>query len=166
MKATEITIRHSEASDAGAIKAIYACPNAYAGTLQLPYPSSRMWEQRIAERPDNVYSYVALIGDEVVGNLGFTLLTRPRRRHAGGFGLAVKDDYQKRGVGKALLTTLLDLTDNWLNVKRVELTVFVDNEAAIALYKKFGFVVEGEARDYAFRDGEFVNVYYMARLIE
>ena len=40
----------------------------------------------------------------------------------------------------------------------------MDNAAAIALYEKFGFEVEGTHRRLAFRDGEYVAVYSMARL--
>ena len=34
----------------------------------------------------------------------------------------------------------------------------------IALYKKFGFEMEGTHCRYAFRDGGFVDAYFMARL--
>ena len=46
----------------------------------------------------------------------------------------------------------------------MELTVFVDNARAIALYERFGFEREGLMRDYAFRDGAFVDALAMARL--
>ncbi|HGS4599259.1 TPA: GNAT family N-acetyltransferase, partial [Vibrio cholerae] len=81
------------------------------------------------------------------------------------FGMGVKDDVQGLGVGSALLKTVIDLADNWLNLKRIELTVYVDNERAINLYKKFGFVIEGESKDYAFRNGSYVDVYHMARVV-
>ena len=59
---------------------------------------------------------------------------------------------------------MLDLADNWLNIRRIELTVYSDNEAAVALYKKMGFVIEGEGKDFAFRNGRYVDAYYMARI--
>lgn len=161
----KILIRHSEPKDAAAIKAIYACPKAYAGTLQLPYPSNAMWEKRMESIPAHVHSLVAEIDGEIVGNLGFELCTNPRRRHVGSLGMGVKDNHQGRGVGSALLSAIVDLTDNWLNIKRIELTVYTDNQAAIALYDKFGFVIEGESKDFAFRNGEFVDAYHMARLV-
>ncbi|EQB8880449.1 GNAT family N-acetyltransferase [Vibrio cholerae] len=160
-----VEVRRAEPSDAKAIKGIYECPNAYTGTLQLPLPSSDMWEKRFQNIPEHVYAYVAVMDGEVVGNLGFELCTNPRRRHAGTFGMGVKDDVQGLGVGSALLKTVIDLADNWLNVKRIELTVYVDNERAINLYKKFGFVIEGESKAYAFRNGSYVDVYHMARVV-
>jgi len=59
----------------------------------------------------------------------------------------------------------LDLADNWLGMSRVELTVYTDNAAAIALYEKFGFEKEGTHRRYAFRDGAYVDAYSMARIL-
>ena len=63
-----------------------------------------------------------------------------------------------------MLGALIDTSDNWLNLKRLELTVFVDNEPAIRLYQKFGFEIEGTRRAAAFRDGQFVDMYEMARV--
>ena len=108
---------------------------------------------------------VACVEGEVVGNLGLeTFPNRPRVRHAGSLGMAVRDDWQGKGVGTMLMRAALDLADNWLNLTRIELTVYVDNSSAVALYKRFGFEIEGTHRRYAFRDGGFVDAYSMARL--
>ncbi|MFD0770009.1 hypothetical protein ACFQZ1_14560 [Bacillus sp. CGMCC 1.60114] len=45
------------------------------------------------------------------------------------------------------------------------MTVMVHNEAGIALYKKSGFEIEGIKRHSLMIRGEFVNEYYMAKLI-
>jgi putative acetyltransferase len=49
-------------------------------------------------------------------------------------------------------------------VSRIELLVFERNEAAIHLYRKFGFVVEGRRRKAIFRDGKYLDDLMMARL--
>jgi putative acetyltransferase len=67
-------------------------------------------------------------------------------------------------VGTTLMEAAVDLAENWLNIGRIELEVFTDNVAALALYQKFGFVIEGTLRDFAFRDGRYVDSYLMARL--
>jgi L-phenylalanine/L-methionine N-acetyltransferase len=76
----------------------------------------------------------------------------------------VHDDFQRRGVGSALMEAALMIADNWLNITRLELEVYTDNAPAIALYKKYGFEIEGTLRKHAFRDAKFVDSYYMARL--
>ncbi len=160
----KITIRHSNTADVESIKSVYEGPKAYSGTLQLPYPSFVKWQKRIDELPQGFYSLVAEIDGEVVGHIGLEVNPSPRRRHAGAFGIAVKDACQGKGVGGNLLSAAVDLSDNWLNLVRLELTVFTDNEAAISLYKRHGFVIEGEFSFYAFRNGEYVSAYQMARI--
>jgi putative acetyltransferase len=56
------------------------------------------------------------------------------------------------------------MADRWLNLTRLELEVYTDNEPAIALYKRLGFVIEGTHRKHAYRDGQFADSYSMARL--
>ena len=161
----EITVRHAEPRDYEALHRIMSSPKASAGTLQLPLQSAEAWRKRLAEPPDGLFLLVACVEEEVVGNLGLeTSPNRPRIRHAGSVGMAVRDDWQGKGVGTALMRAALDLADNWLNLSRLELTVYTDNAAGIALYEKFGFEMEGTHRRYAFRDGGFVDAYSMARL--
>ena len=161
----QVSVRHAEPEDYEALHRIFSGPKAVAGTLQLPLPSAEAWRKRLAEPPEGLFSLVACVEGEVVGSLGLeTAPTRPRMRHVGSIGMAVRDDWQGRGVGTALMGAALDLADNWLNLTRIELRVYVDNSAAVALYKKFGFEIEGTHHRLAFRDGEYVDAYSMDRL--
>jgi putative acetyltransferase len=159
------TIRRTEPSDAEAYQRIFSCPKVIRGTLQLPYPSVETWQKRLTEVPDGVYNLCACVENEVVGQLGLhTFPHRPRRRHVGQIGMAIHDDWQGKGVGSALMAAAIDLADNWLNLTRLELEVYTDNEPAIALYKKFSFITEGTHIRFGYRDGQYVDVYAMARL--
>jgi putative acetyltransferase len=159
-----ITIRRVEPSDYEALQRVYSGPRAIWGTAQLPYPSVDMWRKRLAEPPEGIFGIVACIDDQVVGHLNIhTFPNRPRRQHAGAIGMVVHDDFQGQGVGTALVQAALDLADNWLNLRRVELEVYTDNEPAVRLYTRAGFVIEGTLRQYAYRDGQYVDVYAMAR---
>jgi putative acetyltransferase len=89
---------------------------------------------------------------------------KDRLAHVAGLGMAVYDDYLDQGIGTALMAAAMDMADNWLNLKRVELDVYVDNKRAIHLYEKFGFVIEGTLKAQAFRDGEYVDSHPMGRV--
>lgn len=160
----DITIRHAEPDDYQAIQEIFSYPKAFAGTLQLPFPSQEMWRKRLAEPPEGVYNLVAVVDGKVVGQLGLHTSSRPRRRHVASFGIGVHDDWQGKGIGRALLQACLEMADNWLNISRLELEVYTDNEPAVRLYQSFGFELEGTKRMDAFRDGRYVDSYIMARL--
>jgi putative acetyltransferase len=160
-----LTIRRAEPSDYEAIHKIFSCPKVIWGTLQIPYPSLEQWRKKIAEPPEGMYSLVACVDGEVVGQIGLhTFPNRPRRRHVGEIGMMVRDDWQGKGIGTALMQAAIDLADKWLNLYRLELGVYPDNEFAIKLYKKFGFQVEGTQVGYAFRDGQYVDTLMMARV--
>lgn len=160
----EILVRHCEPKDIEAVKNIYSQQHAYADTLQLPYPALDLWQTRLEQLAKGSYSYVAELDGEIVGQLSLDLDQSLRRRHVASFGMGVKQELQGKGVGSKLLASAIDVAENWLNIERLELTVYTDNEAAIALYKKHGFVVEGESKKFAFRDGKYVDAYHMARV--
>lgn len=160
-----IDIRHAEPEDYKEIHAIFSQPAAISGTLQLPYTSAEVWKDRLLLEPDRGFSLVARVDGKIVGNCVLLLEQHSaRRRHCASLGMGVHDERQGQGVGTALLQATLDKADNWLNLLRVELTVFADNEAAIRLYEKNGFRIEGKHEKYAFRNGEFVDSLAMARL--
>ncbi|MDO4441708.1 MAG: GNAT family N-acetyltransferase [Moraxella sp.] len=161
-------IRAAEHYDHQGFYELYREPQVASQTLHLPNRSLREWELLLNKIPDNVHSFVAIIDNDkmyrVVGNIALTVAKSPRQAHKGEFVIAVHPDFQGQGIGSQLMQTVIDLADHWLNLKRVELTVYTDNEKAISLYQKFGFVIEGEHKAFAFRNGEFVNAYTMARI--
>jgi L-phenylalanine/L-methionine N-acetyltransferase len=160
-----LQIRRAEPDDCAALYEIFGRPKVFAGTLQLPYPSREEWRQRLAAPEEGTYILVAVVGDRVVGMLGVhTFPNKPRRRHAGAIGMCVHDEWQGKGVGTALMRAGLELADQWLNLTRLELEVYTDNEPAIRLYERAGFEHEGTLRQHAFRDGRYVDSYLMARL--
>jgi L-phenylalanine/L-methionine N-acetyltransferase len=164
----DITIRRARASDAEAFALLMADPAVYGGLLQLPYPSIESWRSRLAEAdvPGNTdLVLVAEADGAMAGNAGLHGAgSSVRRRHVMGLGIAVDRAWQRRGVGSALMATLLEAADRWLGCLRIELTVYTDNAGAIALYRKFGFEIEGTHRAYALRDGSYADVHAMARL--
>jgi putative acetyltransferase len=160
-----ITVRRACADDAEAVWRIFQDEACYAGTLQTPYPSRDIWRKRVAEVPDSDYVLVAEADGQVVGHAGIHKAgSSPRRAHAMTLGIAVRSDWHGKGVGRALMKALTELADGWLPCTRIELTVYVDNERAISLYREFGFEIEGTHKAYSLRDGKYVDTYAMARV--
>jgi putative acetyltransferase len=158
-------VRRAQARDAEAIAETFSMPGAMAGTLQLPFPAAAAYAKWIDDMPQGDYMLVAEIDGAVIGNLGLQAAGKsPRRRHAAHIGMSVHDAFHRRGVGNALMTAALDLADNWIAYTRLELSVYTDNAPALALYRKFGFAIEGTARSFALRNGEYVDAFMMARL--
>ena len=159
----DILIRALEPGDLPDLTEAWNQPRAYAGTLQLPYTSLDSRQKRTAAMPASATRLVAVIEGKVIGAIGLERFEN-RRSHAGYIGMAVHDAYAGRGAGTALMAAVIDLADNWLQLKRLELGVYADNARAIALYERFGFEREGLYRAYAWRDGAYVDSIAMARL--
>jgi putative acetyltransferase len=155
--------RFTEAHIEG-VTALYNDPEVCRQVLQMPYQSADVWRKRLAGADDRSVKLVALHQGQVIGNIGLEQYARIRQRHVGAIGMGIAAAWQGKGVGSRLMAAVLEVADNWMNLHRVELTVFADNEAALALYRKFGFETEGRLRDYAIRDGVLVDAISMARL--
>ncbi|MEP6608178.1 MAG: GNAT family N-acetyltransferase [Burkholderiaceae bacterium] len=164
--ATVIEYRRATPSDADALARLMSDPQVFSGLLQMPYPTAEAWRKRLdqqIEQQDSLHLLAIENGDAIasagVHGVGYSM----RRRHVAGLGISVMRERQGQGVGAELMKRLLDWSDNWAGFLRVELNVYSDNERAVALYRRFGFVMEGTYRAYAMRDGVYVDSYAMAR---
>jgi putative acetyltransferase len=159
---SHIVVRAMVASDQDRMSEIMNQRQVAAMTMQIPYTTAA---ERAARYPpsESQRMLVAEIDGVVVGSGGLTLFSR-RRAHVGSLGMGVDQAHQGQGVGTALMEALIDLADNWYNLRRLELEVYADNEPAVRLYQRFGFVIEGTHVAYAFREGGWADAYSMARL--
>jgi len=103
---------------------------------------------------------VAVQAGKVVGWCDVVPNPRPIYSHVGVLGLALLPEFRGRGSGGRLMRQTLDAARDF-GLRRVELTVRESNAAAIELYKKFGFAVEGLQRDRILVDGAYENLVLM-----
>jgi L-phenylalanine/L-methionine N-acetyltransferase len=164
-EAAGIVVRATEGTDLAAIAAISNRRAVYRDLLAMPHLTDDAMKARFEKLPKHTIALCATIEGQVVG-FGGLEPEPPRRTHCASIALAVHDDFYRRGVGSALLTALLDCADRSFGLRRVELAVFAENAAAIALYRRFGFVEEGRSRGYAMRDGVLADVLHMARFAD
>ena len=130
----------------------------------LALPSDRL-QQRIdtlAGLTTDDHWFVAEQNGEIIGLAGLHV-GQGRLRHSGHVFLFVARETQRQGIGTRLLEALLDVADNWLMLRRVELTVFASNIRAKALYERLGFVVEGLRKMSVISEGQLHDEYLMAR---
>ncbi|WBW97336.1 GNAT family N-acetyltransferase [Oceanirhabdus sp. W0125-5] len=115
---------------------------------------------------ENILFVTAKVGNKIVGNIGFHGGNKFRTKHAGSFGIAIVKEYWGMGLGKELISTLLEWTDS-KGIKRVELKVDEDNERAIKLYNKMGFEVEGRLKKEKYiGEGVYKDSLIMARVVD
>jgi putative acetyltransferase len=78
----------------------------------------------------------------VIGSLSIARDDGAITRHVSSLGMSVDREWRGRGVGSALLAEAFRWA-RWSGVEKVTLTVYPENERALALYRKFGFTEEG-----------------------
>ncbi|MEZ7171157.1 N-acetyltransferase family protein [Sporosarcina sp. OR05] len=99
--------------------------------------------------------------------VGYLMVNRGgaiRTHHSAYLVIGISSDYRGQGIGKALFSAL----DEWArnnHLHRLELTVLKTNQAAIALYEKSGFVREGVKKDSLYVNGQYIDEYYMAKIL-
>ncbi|HEY3106308.1 MAG TPA: GNAT family N-acetyltransferase [Gaiellaceae bacterium] len=104
---------------------------------------------------------VAVAGDEVVG---FLHLESTRHGFAE-LGMGVARAWRRRGIGSALLTAAVKKA-RADGLHKLSLEVFPHNDAAIALYRRFGFVEEGRrVKHYRRGSGELWDSIVMGLLL-
>lgn len=107
----------------------------------------------VAEYDGRLVGYVAALGGHW-----------ERNRHTATLIIGILQGYTGIGLG----TRLMNAVEAWARQKglhRLELTVMTHNEVALSLYDKMGYGIEGTKRDSLCIDGEFVDEYYMAKLL-
>lgn len=158
-----IAIRRLRPTDGDDLAELYRSAEVVEQTGQLPDRGGPFWLGFYTARDPNAVDLVAELDGKVIGHLGILTNVNPRRKHVASFGIAVHPAFQGRGAGKALIGEMIALCDNWLNIVRLELTVFADNPRAIGLYEACGFVREGVAKADMFKNGRYVDGLRMAR---
>lgn len=167
-----VTIRSATPQDAAAILALAAQLDAETAFMLLE-PGERtttpdVLAARLQARCDAPNSgwWLALDGDRLVGYLSAEGGRYRRNAHSASLVVGIRQAYSGQGIGTRLFATLLDWARGTGIIHRLELTVMTHNAAAVALYRKMGFAIEG-TRQHALRiDGMWVDEYHMARLLD
>ena len=162
-----ITYREAEPSDAG--KFLEYCKIVGAETDNLTFGAEGLslsisqeadFIRKFAGNPGSIM-LVAFDEGELIGTGAVSVISgKPRFAHRREIAISVRKDYWGKGIGTGLMNLLLDFAKK-SGAEVLELEVRSDNEAAIALYKKFGFKKIGTNEKFFKIDGEFFAADYM-----
>jgi ribosomal-protein-alanine N-acetyltransferase len=79
------------------------------------------------------------------------------------YGILIGDKSSwKKGFAKEASTAVFNHCFKTLNLRKITLGVIEDNNDAVVLYQKMGFVIEGNYHKHVYCDGEYRNVVRMA----
>lgn len=108
---------------------------------------------------------IAVIDETVIGALHFATGKRARVKHSGEFGLSVLKAYWGLGIGSLLLDELIAWAKANPIIKKINLRVRTDNERALTLYQKKGFLTEGNLKAEIFDADTYYDLYSMALFV-
>lgn len=172
-KGKHITIRKAERKDA---KELVDFANLVFDTSDTTLTSSgefQFTEEKEAEfienmnvTSDNSIMLVAVHNESIVGMLGFHGSRFRKNKHTGVFGISVHPSMRNEGIGRILITVLLNWAKKHPIIERVELSAFSHNENGLHLYLSLGFEEEGRKKKGArLDDGTYVDMILMYQFV-
>jgi RimJ/RimL family protein N-acetyltransferase len=166
---TKVYLRPLEKADAKTL-ASWFNDQEVTRTLRIHRPISigaeELFLERLAqEQQDIVLGIVIKATDRLIGTTGLRQID-PKNRHAS-FGISIgeKGEWNK-GYGTEATRLLVNYAFETLNLNRVWLEVYENNERGIRAYEKVGFKKEGVLRQAYFNQGRYWNTLVMAILRE
>lgn len=123
----------------------------------------KKWLEKTIEKikkKEKVY-LMAFIDGQFVGSSDIELASMIRS-HIGIFGIVVDSDFRGHGVGKLLMELVIkEAIKNIKDLKIITLECFAENEIAISLYQKMGFIEFGRLPEGLKRKGKFSDQLFM-----
>lgn len=167
-----ITIRPVQLEDAKALAGVFTTLDNETrfmlfepGERQLTEEKQRLKIQAVLENPRQ-QMFVALDADQApIGMVSGMGGQANRNRHSLYCAIGVLANARNHGVGRALMERLIEWAKEH-HMTRIELTVMTHNHRAKHLYDSLGFAVEGVKRNALKVEGQYVDEYVMARLLD
>ncbi len=136
----------------------------FDGYIPSTTENQREWlqsiERRMKSREIFFFAILRLDDNSFLGTLGLSGIDWLSRSSTLGITIHRKEDWNQ-GFGTESLKLIIDFAWDHLNLRRIELDVHSHNPRAIHVYEKIGFQRYGTAHGKYFRNGSYVDTYYM-----
>lgn len=148
-----VTIRSALAEDAAAVidaaKRIFAQSDTVltqADEFTMTVEDEAAFLAKRAESATGLFVIAEASGTGIIAIAGLDPAARRRAMHNVTLGIMVDRAWHRRGVGDAVMNTLMAWARANAAVRRVQLEVVASNAHAVRLYERHGFVTEGRRR--------------------
>ncbi len=164
----EALLRNGEFADGEAVFVNFNETHAETDYL-LSYPDENSFDaQQEAEflkektASPNEIEIVAVVDGVVAGTAGIEAVgAKYKLEHRAELGIAILKEYWGLGIGKALMEACIECA-KYAGYTQLELNAVAENERAVSLYKKMGFVEYGRnPRGFNSRVSGYQEVVYM-----
>jgi RimJ/RimL family protein N-acetyltransferase len=162
-----LVVREAEPDDASAVLTYVEDVSGQSDFLSFGRGEFELTESeeqeflRKFQASDNQLYILGIIDDTIVSTLNFSAGRRLRVRHTGEFGMSVQKQFWGRGIGSLMLDVLIGWAKQTHVVTKINLRVRTDNQRAIQLYERQGFVKEGTIQKELLLDGKYYDNYWM-----
>lgn len=160
----EVTLRLLQPDDRDRLLHLFSTMSAKALEWGMP-PYTGETIDRWLSNIERSIPLVAVFDEKIVGFAAIYRHSHPRSRGVADFGIYVHQDLHGVGLGTMMGERVLSIAEEQ-GLHRVFLHVVEDNTAAVNLYKKLGFAVEGIMQEaYYGADERYHNLLVMAILL-
>jgi len=159
------TIREAVETDAAAIEDVV---NSVAAEKYFVVPESSRedWDEVIKDiKSSKGLIIVAQVDANIVGMATLARGRLDKNRHTAHLGMVILKEFRGIGIGKAIMNYLIEWARKQEGLEKICLTVFSTNKAALNLYQKFGFKIEGISKKQYKIERKYVDDIMMGKLL-
>ncbi len=162
----KFTVREANEDDAEAIKNVV---NSVASEKYyvVPERSREDWDEAIREVKNRKgLIIVTQLDEKTVGMAHLVRGKFEKNKHVGFLGISILKEFRKIGIGTAMMKYIMEWARRQKGLEKVSLTVFSTNEAAINLYRTFGFQIEGMSKRQYKIEGKYIDETIMGKFLD
>jgi L-amino acid N-acyltransferase YncA len=168
---SDYRVRAATAADAAAISRIYN--QGIEDRVATLETELRTPDERTAWLTAKGHRYPVIVAETTANSAVATIAgwgslnqfnPREAYRHVVDFSIYVDRDYRGRGVGRVILTRLIELAREH-GFHKMVLSAFPTNRGGMALYERMGFRTVGVYKEQGMLDGRWVDTIIMEKLL-